>query len=67
MLWVLERALGITVAPPDDGVARYAMARPIAGHVDVLYLDDDMRVGRGNRGSVTVVRRAQPPSRELKK
>ena len=46
------------VAPPcDEGVVKYAMARPFAGYVDVLYLDGDVRVGRGNRGSPTVVRR----------
>ena len=58
MLWLMEKGLGITVAPPcDEGVVKYTMARPFAGYVDVLYLDGDVRVGRGNRGSVTVVRR----------
>jgi hypothetical protein len=58
-LWVAARTLGIHLDPPlAEGVQRYTVARPIKGFVDVLYSDDDLRVTRGNRGSLVVMRRA---------
>lgn len=42
----------------DDGSMSYKLNRPIGGHgvayVDILYLDQDMRILRGNRGSLFV-------------
>ena len=42
----------------DDGSMSYSLHRPIGGHgttyVDVLYLDEDMRITRGNAGSIFV-------------
>ncbi|KAG5192920.1 hypothetical protein JKP88DRAFT_260815 [Tribonema minus] len=46
--------------PPADagqGVQRYTMNRPPEGYLDILYLDDALRVTRGNRGSIVVVER----------
>ena len=36
---------------------RYDMKRRPKGHMDVLYLDEDLRVTRGNRGTLIVVER----------
>lgn len=42
----------------DDGTMSYSLTRPIGGHgfayVDVLYVDDDLRVLRGHGGQVYV-------------
>lgn len=42
----------------DDGSMSYKLNRPIGGHgvayVDILYLDQDMRILRGNAGSLFV-------------
>ena len=45
--------------PPaePDGVQRYTVAKPVLGYVDVLYADADLRVTRGNRGSLVVSRK----------
>jgi PAP_fibrillin len=37
--------------------ARYEMKRRPKGHMDVLYLDEELRVTRGNRGTLIVVER----------
>ena len=55
--------LGVIHEPMDDsGVVGYHMHRPIGGHgsayCDVVYIDDDIRVMRGNMGSIFVHRRA---------
>lgn len=58
-LWLLRVALGIELAPvKPEGVQCYTVARPITGHVDVMYSDDDLRVTRGNRNSLVVMRRS---------
>ena len=36
---------------------RYEMKRRPKGHIDVLYLDEELRVTRGNRGTLIVVER----------
>ena len=45
----------------DDGTMSYSLTRPIGGHgfayVDVLYVDDDLRVLRGHGGQVYVCAR----------
>jgi len=51
----------------DDGSMSYSLHRPIGGHgttfVDVLYLDEDLRITRGNAGSVFVqVKQKHKPS-----
>mmetsp|Transcript_8867 Transcript_8867/g.28104 ORF Transcript_8867/g.28104 Transcript_8867/m.28104 type:complete len:415 (+) Transcript_8867:268-1512(+) len=58
-LWFVSVALGISLAPVrPEGVQSYTVARPVTGHVDVLFADDDLRVTRGNRNSLVVMRRA---------
>jgi hypothetical protein len=45
----------------EDGSMEFALNRPIGGHgtayVDVLYLDDNLRIVQGNRGSIFVMTR----------
>lgn len=42
----------------DDGTISFVLNRPIGGHgvafVDILYLDEDMRITRGNLGAIFV-------------
>lgn len=49
----------------DDGSMSFYLKRPIGGHgrtfVDVLYLDDTLRVMRGQTGSLYVFSRVQQP------
>lgn len=57
-LWFVSVALGIQLAPVEpEGVQCYTVARPISGHVDVLFTDGDLRITRGNRNSLVVMRR----------
>ena len=54
--------LGVIHEPMDDqGVVGYHLNRPIGGHgnayCDVIYMDDDIRVMRGNSGSIYVFQR----------
>jgi hypothetical protein len=41
-----------------ENAFHFDMKRPPKGFFDVLYLDDDMRITKGNRGTVTVLERA---------
>eukprot|EP00968_Pinguiococcus_pyrenoidosus_P008924 scaffold667_cov262-Pinguiococcus_pyrenoidosus.AAC.5 len=41
----------------NDGTLFYEVQRPPAGYLDILFLDDTMRVTRGNKGSIVVVER----------
>lgn len=43
--------------PGSRGELSYEMTRSPKGWFDILYLDEDMRVTRGNRGSIVVVTR----------
>ncbi|KAL3788081.1 hypothetical protein HJC23_008143 [Cyclotella cryptica] len=40
-----------------DFTQTYTIARPIAGHLDILYMDEDLRISKGNRGTIVVVER----------
>jgi hypothetical protein len=41
-----------------ENAFHFDMKRPPKGFFDVLYLDDDMRITKGNRGTITVLERA---------
>lgn len=41
----------------DDFTQAYKITNPYAGYLDILYMDEDMRVSRGNRGTIVVVER----------
>eukprot|EP00959_Pyramimonas_sp_CCMP1952_P459203 9477879-Pyramimonas_sp.AAC.1 len=47
----LERPNGID----ERGIARYTMEKAPKGYLDMLYLDESMRVSKGNRGTVIIV------------
>mmetsp|Transcript_20632 Transcript_20632/g.31009 ORF Transcript_20632/g.31009 Transcript_20632/m.31009 type:complete len:281 (-) Transcript_20632:1057-1899(-) len=51
--YVFFLLLGIT----QDHVLHFAMNRCPTGHFDVLYLDEELRITRGNRKTVVVVER----------
>ena len=46
-------------APVDVGdySQTYKIERPYNGHLDILYIDEDLRITKGNRGSIVVVER----------
>lgn len=55
--------LGAVSEPVDDnGTVGFHLNKPIGGHgsafVDVVYMDDELRVMRGNAGSIYVFKRA---------
>eukprot|EP00966_Prymnesium_polylepis_P054922 1269651-Prymnesium_polylepis.1 len=43
----------------DGDEMRYQMTKAPKGYLDVLYLDDELRITRGNRGSLVVCERQQ--------
>lgn len=58
---MLKAMLGLSM-PSDDAKRKqgfhFEMKRSPVGHLDVLYLDEFLRITRGNRGTVVVVERA---------
>jgi len=53
MMWMLKTAFKMEM--PSDASMKYEMKRTMHGYVDVLYLDEDFRVTRGNRGTLVIV------------
>jgi len=61
MDWLLGKMMGL-VKPKemsDGDEMRYQMTKAPKGYLDVLYLDDELRITRGNRGSLVVCERQQ--------
>lgn len=63
-LLAVKLLMGATIPEeidPEDGSMNYVFTRPLGGHgmvfVDVLYLDDSLRVVRGQRGTTFVFSR----------
>lgn len=60
--FVVKTLLGLTL-PGDDFSGKlsfhFDMKRSPAGHFEVLYLDEDLRITRGNRGTLVVVERSR--------
>mmetsp|Transcript_28135 Transcript_28135/g.59212 ORF Transcript_28135/g.59212 Transcript_28135/m.59212 type:complete len:329 (+) Transcript_28135:96-1082(+) len=59
--YFLKLIIGLTL-PTDaknhyDNAFHFDMKRPPKGFFDVLYLDDDMRITKGNRGTISVLER----------
>lgn len=55
---VMKLAMGLENVPMDEeGIISYKLNRPPEGWLDILYLDEKLRVTRGNRGSVVVCTR----------
>ena len=61
MNWLLKRMMGLQkpTGMSTDGSMTYKMTKSPHGHLDVLFLDDELRVTRGNRGSVVIAERAR--------
>lgn len=60
--WTMHKLMDAMMGlePPadrSDYTQMYVMRRPYAGYSDILYLDGDFRVMRGNRGTVVVLER----------
>jgi hypothetical protein len=55
--WFLKRILGITVKHDTPYSFRLEFQRAFEGYFDILYLDEDIRITKGNRGTLVVVDR----------
>jgi hypothetical protein len=59
--YILKLLLGLTL-PTDDSLLKnhfhFDLKRSPVGYLDVLYLDGDLRITKGNRGTLVVVERA---------
>lgn len=67
--WAMQGAMKVMMGlePPvdtTDFTQTYNIKRPFVGYLDILYLDDDFRVTRGNKGTVVVVERTEEKDRE---
>lgn len=63
-MWLMKLAFKLTLPMDTDGssddyCARYEMKRAPKGYIDILYIDEDLRITRGNRGSIVVVRKVK--------
>ena len=57
--WLMKGMMGL-IKPnklDDDDAMSYQMTKAPKGYLDVLYLDDELRITRGNRGSLVVCER----------
>lgn len=52
----LERPTGMA---SGTGVMSYSMSKAPKGWLDVMFLDDEWRITRGNRGSIVVAERVK--------
>merc|ERR1712176_293962 len=61
MNWLLKRMMGLEkpTGMSTDGKMTYKMKKAPLGHLDILYLDDELRITRGNKGSVVIAERAR--------
>lgn len=53
MRWAMKFMLKMTM--PTDESMSYEMKRVMHGYLDILFLDEEMRITRGNRGSVVIM------------
>ncbi|KAL3929822.1 MAG: hypothetical protein SGBAC_012042, partial [Bacillariaceae sp.] len=56
---ILKRMLGMNVRLDDSHSFCLEFKKSIRGYIDVLYLDEEMRITKGNRGTLVVVERIQ--------
>ena len=59
MGWLMKRLMGLErpTGLDGDGVMAYQMTKAPEGYLDVMYLDDEWRITKGNRGSIVVAER----------
>eukprot|EP00965_Chrysotila_dentata_P182432 6023830-Pleurochrysis_carterae.AAC.2 len=57
--WLLNRLLGLQPPGPmdEDGSMSYSMSRSPKGFLEVLFVDDELRITRGNKGSLVIAER----------
>jgi len=57
--WAMKQMMGLKRpdSVKDDGSMNYEMTKAPHGYTDILYMDDDLRITKGNRGTVVVVDR----------
>jgi hypothetical protein len=63
--YFMKFLLGLTLPSDNSGNSeeilkntfRFSMKRSPTGHMDVLYLDEDLRITKGNRGTIVVAER----------
>lgn len=57
--WAMKMMMGLkrpgSVA--DDGSMRYEMTKAPHGYTDILFMDEELRITKGNRGTIVVVDR----------
>jgi hypothetical protein len=64
MLYVFKWMFKLTTPTDEDAAmssesaVSFEMRRCPHGYVDIIYLDEDMRITRGNRGTIVIVERA---------
>ena len=59
-LWVAKRLFGLSRGAAD-GTQEYKMPKAPQGYLDILFLDEELRVTRGNRGSIVIAERCAVP------
>ena len=59
-LWVAKRLFGLSRSAAD-GTQEYKMPKAPEGYLDILFLDEELRVTRGNRGSIVIAERCAVP------
>ena len=61
MNWLLKRMMGLEkpTGMSTDGSLTYKMKKSPHGHLDVIFLDDELRITRGNKGTVVIAERAR--------
>lgn len=65
--FILKSLLGLTLPKDIDSTSlleeehafHFEMKRSPVGYLDILYLDDDIRITKGNRGTIVVVERSE--------
>ena len=67
--WTMQGLMKVMMGlePPvdtSDYTQTYTIKRPYVGYLDILYLDEDLRITRGNRGTVVVVERVKEDEKE---
>lgn len=57
--WAMKMMMGLKKPESvnDDGSMEFEMAKAPHGYTDILFMDDELRITKGNRGTVVVVDR----------
>ena len=62
--WAMHKLMKVLMGlePPvdqEDFTQTYHIRKPPSGHLDLLYLDGDLRISRGNKGTIVAVERVK--------